>query len=111
MRYPGISSAEVTIEVFTLGMVILPPYSTFTAPLLTAQIIKPKQSSFATLKARGRSLLFARHRSDRRRRVSHLAGSAMARLRSPADAYRSGIPCAARGGPLSVQGCRIGTRA
>src|SRR6202011_4210805 len=71
-----------------------PPYSTFTAAILTAQIIKPKQSSFATLKARGRPLLFPGRRADRRRRVSYLAGLAMARLCAPADAHRSRIPCA-----------------
>src|SRR4029077_2812130 len=111
MRYPGNSSAEVTIAVFTLGMVIVSPYSRFTAAILTAQIIKPKQSYFATLKTRGRSILFPGCRADRRGRVSYLAGLAMARVCSPADTHRSRIPCAACCGALSVQGRRTGIRA
>src|SRR5580704_2592183 len=111
MRYPGNSSAEVTIAVFTDGMAIFPPYATFTAAILTEQIIEPKQSYFATLEARGRSLLFPGHLADRRGRVSHLAGLAMARLCSAADAHRSRIPCAACRGALSVPGPRTGIRA
>src|SRR4029077_1122802 len=101
IRYPGNSSAEVTIPKSTRG-ILFSLERAFTAAILTVRTALCEQCSSAILGEHGECILFPGAFSDRYWRVPCLACLAVARLRAAAPAHGPGILHAARGRALPL---------
>src|SRR5437899_2952817 len=110
MRYPGSSTAEVTIPASTLAISVLLG-TMFTGGILTVPTPLCEQLPLLCSGKRGDSLLFFGVLAGLARSIPDLGGFAVARLRAPAIAYRSGILLAACGRAMPVQRHRARSRA